>query len=85
VCFGGLKTLACWTGETPKRRKAILAYFVGSYFRVYHNKGGDTNLLAAIEGAGTTNTFIGTKFKRDWEVIANNAMHTNSAITLRFS
>jgi len=43
--------------------KKHLAYWVGSYYRVYHANG-DTNLLARIESAATTNSEIATEIIR---------------------
>ncbi len=46
------------------RAKKYLAYWVGTYYRVYHDKSGDTNLLKEIEGAASTNTVLAREISR---------------------
>jgi len=43
--------------------KKHLAYWVGSYYRVYHANG-DTNLIARIERAATTNAEIAAEIAK---------------------
>jgi len=43
--------------------KKHLAYWIGSYYRVYHARG-DTNLIARIESAATTNTEIAAELAK---------------------
>jgi hypothetical protein len=49
-------------GDIPAAKK-YLAHWVGSYYRVYHTRG-DTNLIARIEGAATTNTEIAAEIAK---------------------
>ncbi len=48
VALGAFKYLE--RGDT-NAAKGRLAWHVGSYYRLYHAKGGDTNLLTQIEAA----------------------------------
>jgi hypothetical protein len=50
-------------GEAEKAEK-YLAYWVGSYYRVYQAKGGDTKLLKDIEAAATTNKYVGAEISK---------------------
>jgi hypothetical protein len=47
----------------PEAAKKHLAYWVGSYYRVYHTNG-DTNLIARIERAATTNADIAAEIAK---------------------
>jgi hypothetical protein len=49
-------------GDTQAAKK-YLAYWVGSYYRVYHANG-DTNLIAHIEQAATTNAEIASEIAK---------------------
>lgn len=49
-------------GDTQAAKKH-LAYWVGSYYRVYHANG-DTNLIARIERAATTNSDIAVEIAK---------------------
>jgi 4-hydroxyphenylpyruvate dioxygenase-like putative hemolysin len=49
-------------GDIPAAKK-YLAYWIGSYYRVYHTRG-DTNLIARIESAATTNTEIAAELAK---------------------
>src|SRR5690349_2682852 len=58
VALVGLKAIGMLDRNEVTKAKEYLAYWVGSYYRMFHNKGGDTNLLAGIERAATTNSDI---------------------------
>jgi hypothetical protein len=63
-----LATVALHTIEVLDRNdttaaKKYLAYWIGSYYRVYHANG-DTNLIARIEQASTTNSEIATELAK---------------------
>lgn len=49
-------------GDTAATKK-YLAYWIGSYYRVYHANG-DTNLITHIEQAATTNPEIATEIAK---------------------
>ena len=49
-------------GDTAAAKKH-LAYWIGSYYRVYHANG-DTNLIARIEQAATTNPEIAAELAK---------------------
>ena len=47
-----------------ERAKSRLLLAVGSYYRVYHDKGGDTNLLAAITEAAQKYPAVAAEISR---------------------
>ncbi len=55
VALGAFKRLE--RGDTNSAKKR-LAWHVGSYYRLYHAKGGDTNLLAQIDDAARKHPMI---------------------------
>lgn len=50
-----------------ERAKSRLLSAVGSYYRVYHNKGGDTNLLAHIKAAAQKYPAVAAEISRKIE------------------
>jgi hypothetical protein len=67
VALVGLKAIGMLDRGDAEKAKGYLAYWVGSYYRVYHNKGGDTNLLAQIENAAASNTLIAREISKKVE------------------
>jgi hypothetical protein len=59
--LGAYKILAQGDVESAKSR---LLLAVGSYYRVYHDKGGDTNLLAAIAEAAQKYPAVAAEISR---------------------
>ena len=59
--LGGFRLLE--RGETD-RAKQYLLKAVGSYYRLYHNKGGDTNFLFKIEEAARQYPLLATEISR---------------------
>jgi hypothetical protein len=57
VCLRGIELLD--RGDIPSAKK-YLAYWVGSYYRIYHDSG-DSNLLARIKQAAATNPVVATE------------------------
>ena len=53
-----LKAIRMVDSGDVERAEKYLAYWVGSYYRVYHGQGGDTNLLKEAEATAATNKFI---------------------------
>ena len=60
VALRGIEILG--RGDTQAAKKH-LAYWVGSYYRVYHTNG-DTNLIARIEQAATTNAEVAAEIAK---------------------
>jgi hypothetical protein len=58
VALVGLKAIGMLDRGETEKAKGYLAYWVGSYYRVYHESGGDTNLIAQIKTSAATNAFI---------------------------
>ena len=53
-------------GNVEEAKNRLLPHFTG-YYRIYHAKGGDTNFMARIEQAATTNAVIATEISRKIE------------------
>jgi len=62
--LGAFKYLERGDNEGAKKR---LLYAVGSYYRVYHNKGGDTNLIVEIEEAARKYPQLAAEISRKTE------------------
>jgi hypothetical protein len=60
VALRGIEILDRDDSEATKK---YLAYWVGSYYRVYHANG-DSNLIARIEKAATTNAHIAAEIAK---------------------
>jgi hypothetical protein len=60
VCLRGIDILD--RGDIPEAKK-YLAYWIGSYYRVYHD-GGDSNLIARIKQAAATNPVIAAEVSK---------------------
>ena len=64
VALGAFKYLE--RGDTDESKKWLLRA-VGSYYRVYHGKGGDTNTMAQIENAAQDYPAIAAEISRKIE------------------
>jgi hypothetical protein len=64
TALASLKAIEMLDRGDVERAKKYLAYMVGSYYRVYHDKAGDTNLLKEIEAAASTNTVLAREISR---------------------
>ena len=54
------------TGDT-ERAKTTLLQAVGSYYRLYHDRGGDTNFMAKIEEAARQHPTVAAEISRKIE------------------
>ena len=59
----GLRGIEILNRGDAEAAKKYLAYWVGSYYRVYHNRG-DTNLIERIERAAATNAVIAAEISK---------------------
>jgi len=63
VAMVGLRGIEILDRGDVAGAKKYLAYWIGSYYRVYHTAG-DTNLIARIERAASTNAVIAAEIMK---------------------
>ncbi|HEY5909298.1 MAG TPA: hypothetical protein VJA21_01705 [Verrucomicrobiae bacterium] len=60
-----LKAVGMLNRGDIERAEKYLAYWVGSYYRVYQGQGGDSNLLKEIKAVAATNKFVEAEISKN--------------------